>query len=169
MDYAGLVSVPIRGCPTIFLAQSPVLASGLTRRAIARSPARPHPASAAAAHRHWVAARSAYANRTAATPGSPAPWLRSSPCAPHAASDPRHGVCMSHRTPPGRCPGSIMVRLVHDLLSAARTGVPASNAGWRSLRQAMAPVLGSAQPAYPACPLNRGNLILLRCRKETTP
>ena len=28
----------------------------------------------------------------------------------------------------------------------------------RSLRQAIAPVLGSAQPAYPACPLNRGNL-----------
>src|SRR5664280_2764276 len=39
----------------------------------------------------------------------------------------------------------------------------------RSLRQAMAPVLGSAQPAYPACPLNRGNLMQPAEFVPTTP
>ncbi len=52
--------------------------------------------------------------------------------------------------------------------SPHRTGVrPRPTLVGRSLRQAMAPVLGSAQPAYPACPLNRGNLILLGRRVFT--
>ncbi len=59
----------------------------------------------------------------------------------------------------GAAPAPLCSALFMRSLPPHRIGVrPRPALAGRSLRQAMAPVLGSAQPAYPACPLNRGNL-----------
>jgi len=66
---------------------------------------------------------------------------------------------------PRRCPGSIVLSLVHEVLSAAPNRCPfASNAGRALPAASYGSCLGSAQPAYPACPLNRGNLKTAQCR-----
>src|SRR5208283_2413138 len=87
----------LRGCPVIFLAHPPVLASASPRRANGKFPAGLLPGFASVLpHRAW--AHTACANHTAARLGAPAPWPPFSPCGPRATSVPRRGVCRFRRT-----------------------------------------------------------------------